>query len=59
MNIKKIINQIWNGRWEARKLLTPYRGYGVYHTYKHTILDTGLTMEEAQDMCDKLNEEES
>ena len=50
--LKSIIGDVW----EVRRCLFPYpEGYATYNPYKRTILDTGLTKEEAQRICDELN----
>ena len=42
--------------WEARKCLWPYpEGYATYNKRTRTILDTGLTKEQAERICDELN----
>lgn len=43
-------------KWEVRKCLFPYpEGYATYNPFTRTILDTGLTKERAQEICDELN----
>lgn len=54
--IRRKLKQALMGKWEVRKLLFPYpEGYGTYHTGKRTLLDTGLSKEQAQQICDELN----
>ena len=42
--------------WVVRKTIWPFpNGYGVYNTKTKTILETGITKREAQQICDELN----
>lgn len=44
--------------WEIRKCLFTYpEGYAVFNYHTNTILDTGLTKQKAQNICDELNSE--
>lgn len=55
--IKKRLAGDW---WEVRKTIWPFpEGYGTYNPGKRMILDTGLTKERAQQICDQLNGVES
>ncbi len=54
--LKKACNP---GPWEARKCLWPYpEGYATYNVKTHTILDTGLTKEQAEKIAERLNKQE-
>lgn len=54
--IKKLIRQETGNRWEVRKTIWPFpEGYGTYNPYRKMILDTGLTKERAQKICDDMN----
>lgn len=54
-----ILRFICRKSWVVRKCGFPLKeGYGVYNRDTRTILDTGLTREEAQKICDDLNKEE-
>lgn len=45
--------------WEVRRTIWPYEdGWGTYCPETHTVLDTGLTKEEAEMRCVILNEQE-
>ncbi len=42
--------------WEVRQTIWPYEdGWGTYCPETHTVMDTGLSKEEAQRRCDELN----
>lgn len=42
--------------WEVRRTIWPYEdGWGTYCPETHTVLDTGLTKEEAERRCEELN----
>lgn len=51
--LKKRVTGNW---WEVRRCLFPYpEGYATYNPAKRMILDTGLSKERAQRICDELN----
>lgn len=55
MNLLKLLTR---DKWEVRRTIWPYRdGWGVYNPGTRTILDTGLTKERAQHICDEMNKE--
>lgn len=42
--------------WEIRVCYWPHpRGYATYNPYRKTILDTGLSREQAKEICKELN----
>ena len=42
--------------WTPRRCCWPYdEGYATYNPAKHMILDTGLTLEQAEQICHELN----
>jgi len=46
-------------RWKVRRSVWPYPdGYAVYDAKAKVVLDSGLSHEEAQTLCDRMNEEE-
>jgi hypothetical protein len=53
----KILRKIQGvGWWEVRKCGFPYpSGYATYNKTKNMILDTGLTKDVAQSICDIMN----
>jgi hypothetical protein len=54
--LKKLWNKAIGNWWEVRACCWPYpEGYGTYNPYKKMILNTGLTKEHAQSICDQLN----
>ena len=57
MEIKKIIKSLIKSEpWVVRKCLFPYpEGYATYNVKTRTILDTGLTKEQAIETCRELN----
>lgn len=53
MNLLRRLIGDW---WEVRKCYWPFpEGFATYHPASRTILDTGLSRDAAQDICDKLN----
>ena len=47
-------------KWKVRRTIWPYEdGWGVYNPKSRTVLDTGLTKEDAQRRCDELNKKET
>lgn len=62
MNIIEILRRLFfqqppqKPKWEVRRTIWPYEdGWGTYCPETHTILDTGLTKEEAERRCAELN----
>lgn len=54
--MKKLFKIITGNWWVVRATLWPFpEGYGTYLPSKNMILDTGLTKEHAQQICDELN----
>jgi hypothetical protein len=52
----KAIKKLLAPKWEVRRTIWPYpEGYGVYCPATSTILDTGLSKEQAQKIVDELN----
>ncbi len=50
------VKKLFGLAWTVRRCGFPYeRGYATYLPYKRMILDTGLSKEHAQGLCDKLN----
>lgn len=54
-----LLRYVWwrdRSKWEARRSGWPYPpGYAVYHPGRRTVLDTGLTRDDAQAIADDLN----
>jgi hypothetical protein len=47
------------GPWEVRRTIWPYEdGYGTFNRKTNTLLDAGLTKEEAQAACNELNQQQ-
>jgi hypothetical protein len=45
-------------RWEVRKSMWPYPdGYAVYDARERLVLDSGLSREAAQALCNRMNKE--
>lgn len=58
MKLNQMINRIIGNWWIVRKCEFPFpKGYATYNPAKKTILDTGLTKKQAQDICDTMNKE--
>ncbi len=58
LRIKRFFKRIIGDRWEVRRCLWTYQeGYATYNPYRETILDSGLSKEQAQKICDNLNSE--
>jgi len=61
--IKRFFKRLWKrwrgNLWEVRRCEFPYpRGtYGTYLPSKRMVLDTGLTKEHAQEICEELNKD--
>ena len=42
--------------WVVRRCTWPYQeGYATFNKYKNTVLDTGITKQEAEEICKELN----
>lgn len=60
LKMKRLWRRLIGNWWVVRRSLWPYRGkYSTYNGYKRCILDTGLTRERAQQICDAMNASES
>ena len=60
MKLRKRLKRVLTGKgvWEVRRTIWPYPdGWGVYNPTTHTILETGISQTQAQQICDRLNEE--
>lgn len=58
--IKEILKRIIGDRWIVRPCCFPYpEGYATYNPFKHMTLDTGLTKEQAKQICEKMNKEKN
>lgn len=56
MKLKRFWKWICGDWWEVRRCCWPYpEGYGTYNPARRTILDTGLTREQAVKICAELN----
>lgn len=45
--------------WEVRRTIWPYKdGYGVYDAGRQILLESGLSKEDAQRICDEENSKE-
>ena len=56
--IKKILKWLMYDKWIAIPCRFPYpEGYATYNPSIRTILDTGLTKEQAEQICEKMNKE--
>jgi len=54
--MKNFFKRLIGNWWVVRKCGFPYKkGYATYNKFKNTILDTGLTKEQANQICDELN----
>jgi hypothetical protein len=52
----KILKVLQIDKWVVRRTIWPYPdGYGTYNPFRNTVLDTGLTKEEAERRCKLLN----
>lgn len=48
--------KIVSNKWVIRKTIWPFpEGHGTFNSKSGIILDTGLTKEKAQKLCDELN----
>jgi hypothetical protein len=57
--LRKISKRLTKDWWEVRRTCWPYpEGYATYNPAKKTILDTGLTKEQAEELCKELNSNE-
>jgi hypothetical protein len=55
--VRKAIDRLTRNRWEIRRCLWPFpEGYATFNPGTNTILDTGLTKQRAQEICDQMNE---
>lgn len=57
---QRLVMRLWRrltgNRWVVRTCGWPYEsGYATYNPKTRTILDTGLSREHAQQICDELN----
>lgn len=58
--IKEILKRIINDRWIVIPCRFPYpEGYATYNPSINTILDTGLTKEQAKQICEEMNKEKA
>jgi hypothetical protein len=54
--IKMLFRIVVKGRWKVVRTGWPLReGYGTYHPRKRTLLDSGLSLEQAKHECALLN----
>jgi len=54
--LKKLGKRIIGDHWVVRRCIWPYpEGYATYNPFRRTILDTGLTKEQAEELCKELN----
>lgn len=57
--MKKFWKWLIGDWWEVRACGWPYSdGFATFNRYRHCILDTGLTRERAQEICDAMNNSE-
>ncbi len=58
--IEKMILRLFRGpEWQVRFCYWPYpEGYAVFNEWRHFALDTGLSKEHAQSICDRMNKGE-
>ena len=59
--LQRLVRRCWKriigDWWVVRRCGWPYpKGYATYNSFRDTILDTNLTKEHAQRICDELNE---
>lgn len=53
---KRQVKRLSGNWWEVRACGFPFEsGYATYNPVKNMVLDTGLTKERAQQICDELN----
>jgi len=56
---RSLMDVIKGREWIVARTIWPFPdGYGTYNPVTQTILDTGLSKEEAQLRCDRLNAKE-
>lgn len=54
--LKILFKRLSGNWWVVRRSLFPFpEGYATYNPLKDTILDTGLTKQNAIDLCKKYN----
>ena len=54
--ITKIFKWIIGDWWVVRKCQFPYPcGYATYNSFRRTVLDTGLSKNQAEEICKQLN----
>lgn len=54
--IIKLFRRLIGDWWVVRACRWPYpEGYATYNPFRHTMLDSGLTKERAQQICDGMN----
>lgn len=56
-SLSELVDELVSGKkWVVRRTIWPYKdGWGTYCPSTRTVLDSGLTKEEAQARCDELN----
>lgn len=53
--LKSLFNALFPA-WVVRRTIWPYKpGWGTFNRRTNTLLDSGLTQKQAQDICDQLN----
>lgn len=54
--MKSLKQLLTRDRWEVWRTIWPYpEGWGVYNPKTRTLLDSGLSKEDAQAICDDMN----
>lgn len=54
--LKRICKWIFRDWWVVRPCGWPYReGFATFNSFRNTVLDTGLTKDHAQRLCDQMN----
>lgn len=55
---RKILNKLVGNKWIVVETKFPYdEGYGTYNKFLNTLLDSGLTKLDAEELCKELNME--
>lgn len=53
--IKRFFKFVVRDWWVVKRGCFPYSGYCTYNPLRRMILDTGLTKEHAQEICNNMN----
>lgn len=54
--MSNVFTKMLGDKWAPIRTIWPYKdGWGVYNKYKSTLIEDGLSKEEAQKICDEMN----